>query len=149
MDFATKKSNGEIERARRSAKQLAQVQSPKTTVVNTEDAFVRSVRAYIETLGYRPISVIEGDAFGLDLAIENPATGLFALAIECDAPYHKLLQKAEAREIWRPSVLQRSIPVIHRITSVAWYQNRNQEQRLLKETIETVFNNQKTLEIAR
>jgi len=141
LNYATKKSNGEIEMARRSAKQLAQVQDSKKLLTDIEDAFVRSVRAYIEDLGYHPIPVSEGDAFGLDLAIENPTTGLFALAIECDAPYHKLLQKAEAREIWRPSVLSRSIPVIHRITSVSWYHNRNHEQTVLKQTIEHAYNN--------
>jgi len=76
------------------------------------------------------------DAFRLDFAIEHPTTGLFAIGIECDAPHHKLLAHARARDVWRAKVLQRAIPVIHRVSSVAWYHEGERERRRLREAVD-------------
>src|SRR5438105_4810130 len=64
-------------------------------------------------LKYDPVPSNDGDAFGLDFAIRDERTGLFGIGIECDAPRHELLRCARAREIWRPAVLARAIPVVH------------------------------------
>ncbi|MCU7858574.1 MAG: histidine kinase, partial [Candidatus Thiodiazotropha sp. (ex Lucinoma kastoroae)] len=135
LDYANKKSDGHIELARRSAKQLSQVPESRVNSANNIDPFVKSVQRTIEKLGYKPVSVNEGDAFGMDLAVEDPETGLFTLGIECDAPRHELLKKAAAREIWRKNVLQRSVPNIHRITCFNWYQNRAHEESTLSKVI--------------
>lgn len=99
------------------------------------DGFTASVAEYLAEMGVTADKVSDGSAFGLDFAVENPATGLYGLGIECDAPRHGILDSARAREIWRPSVLQRSIPVIHRISSQAWYHAREDEKRRLRETL--------------
>jgi hypothetical protein len=78
----------------------------------------------------------EGDAFGLDFAIADPETGLYAIGIECDAPRHPLLMRARAREIWRPSVLGRAIPKLHRVSSQAWYQEPEAEKARLRAAVE-------------
>ncbi len=135
LDYANKKSAGHIELARRNAKQLSQVSETKVITANDSDAFVKSIQDTIERFGYRPVSVNEGDAFAMDLAIEDPETGLFALGIECDAPRHELLKQAVAREIWRKNVLQRSVPNIHRISCFNWYQNRAYEEKALSKII--------------
>ncbi|MVV47531.1 DUF4011 domain-containing protein [Pseudomonas sp. PB120] len=100
------------------------------------DGFVRLVGEFIHSLGWQAAPANEGDAFGLDFAIENASTGLYAIGIECDAPCHVLLERARAREIWRPSVLQRAIPHIHRVSSKAWYHNGESERVRLREAIE-------------
>ncbi|MGH1484707.1 MAG: protein kinase domain-containing protein [Cellvibrionaceae bacterium] len=147
LHYANQKSEGHIDLARRSAKQLSQVSESRLSDVNNIDAFVKSVQRSIEKFGYKSVSVNEGDAFGLDLAIEDPETGLFALGIECDAPQHTLLKKATAREIWRKSVLQRSVSNIHRISCFNWYQNREHEEGALKQIIcETLNSNNSRLE---
>jgi len=92
-----------------------------------QDGLAQSVERSIREMGFSPVSVQHGDAFGLDFAIEDPRTGLFGIGIECDAPRHDLLQHARAREIWRPNVLGRAIRSVHRITSSAWYENRLEE----------------------
>jgi Superfamily I DNA and RNA helicases and helicase subunits len=81
----------------------------------------------------------EGDAFGIDFAIADPKTGLYAIGIECDAPRHALLRRARAREIWRPSVLRRAIPHLHRVSSQAWYHNGDEERARLKSAIEAAL----------
>ncbi|QJI29218.1 DUF4011 domain-containing protein [Pseudomonas sp. ADAK18] len=100
------------------------------------DGFTEAVAAYVQTLGWTAAPANEGDAFGLDFAIENPQTGLYALGIECDTPRHALLARARSREIWRPSVLRRAIPHIHRVSSQGWYQDVEGEKALLKAAIE-------------
>ncbi len=136
LDFATKKSEGHIELARRAAKLLSANKVGDHENSNANDAFVNSVKQVIVQFGFKVVSVNEGDAFDLDLAVENPETGLFSLGIECDAPYHHLLESAAAREIWRKNVLQRSVPKLHRISCFDWYHNRAEEERNLRNAIQ-------------
>lgn len=100
------------------------------------DGFATTVGDYIHSLGWEANSASEGDAFGLDFAIENPSTGLYAIGIECDSPRHALLNRARAREIWRPSVLHRAIPHLHRVSSYGWYHDGENERALLRAAIE-------------
>ncbi|HCL4140954.1 TPA: histidine kinase, partial [Pseudomonas aeruginosa] len=100
------------------------------------DGFSEIVGEYIRSLGWSAAPASEGDAFGLDFAIENPATGLYAIGIECDAPCHPLLERARAREIWRPSVLRRAIPYLHRVSSQGWYHDGDNERARLRAAIE-------------
>ena len=80
-----------------------------------------------------------GDAFGLDFAVEDPQTGLFGIGIECDAPRHELLGVARAREIWRPSVLGRAVPKLHRVPLYAWYHRGEEERARLRGAIHTAL----------
>ncbi|WP_370679619.1 AAA domain-containing protein [Comamonas sp. GB3 AK4-5] len=99
------------------------------------DGFRSAVGAYIRGLGHAATTTAEGDAFGLDYAIEHPQTGIFAIGIECDAPRHDLLEHARAREVWRRNVLQRAVPVIHRVSSQAWFQDGAAERERLRTAI--------------
>ena len=99
------------------------------------DGLDAAVAAEIRKLGWEPASVNEDGAFGLDFAIEDPRTGLYGIGIECDAPRHRLLETARAREMWRPSILRRSIPVIHRVSSHRWYHEPDVEQARLRDAV--------------
>lgn len=100
-----------------------------------DDAFYRSVGGFLSSLGHDLKVAADSDAFGLDYAIEHPQTGLFAIGIECDAPRHSLLQHARAREVWRPQVLQRSLPVLHRVSCHGWYHEPEQERTRLLDAV--------------
>lgn len=100
------------------------------------DGFEAAVAGEIRRLGWEPVRVTEHSAFGLDFAIEDPRTNLYGIGIECDAPRHPLLAAARAREMWRPSVLRRSIPVVHRVSSRGWLQTPREEQKRLAESVE-------------
>jgi hypothetical protein len=100
------------------------------------DGFQAAVAQFIETLGWRPVVVRDSSPFGLDFAIEDPRTGLYGIGIDCDAPLHRLLAHARAREMWRPSVLKRSIPYVHRVSSNRWYHEPQEEQQRLRTAIE-------------
>lgn len=51
-------------------------------------------------------------------------------------PCHPLLERARAREIWRPSVLRRAIPHLHRVSSQGWYHDGDNERARLRAAIE-------------
>jgi hypothetical protein len=137
MEYARTVSAGEFGTARTLLNRwaVANNEVPATTR-RTEDGFSEAVVEYVKSLGHIVKSTTENDAFGLDFAIEHPSTGLFAIGIECDAPRHPLLERARAREVWRPSVLRRAVPIIHRVSSQGWYQDGEQERSQLREALD-------------
>jgi hypothetical protein len=138
LDYALKIAAGELELARAATQRLCQ-RAPRRPFNGHDDGFVASVGAFIRQIGYSPIPSNEGDAFGLDFAIKDDRTGLFGIGIECDAPRHNLLRHARAREIWRPAVLSRAIPTIHRVGSQAWYHHPAQERERLRAAVENAL----------
>lgn len=103
------------------------------------DGLRTSVATYIESLGWSITSSAEDDAFGLDFAIEDPSTRMFAIGIECDAPRHDLLTTARAREVWRPSILRKAVGRIYRVSSHAWYHSPEPERERLRAAINTTM----------
>jgi hypothetical protein len=103
------------------------------------DGFASDVLDFLHSQGLNPVTAQEGDAFGMDFAIADPKTGLYTIGIECDAPRHELLRRARARDIWRPSVLKRAIPKLHRISSHAWYHDNIAEKARLEFAIESAI----------
>jgi hypothetical protein len=102
------------------------------------DGVAQSVLNYLRDLGVEPVAVNDGSAFGLDYEIVDPATGLYGLGIECDAPRHRILNRARAREIWRPNVLKRTIPAVHRVSSQAWLEDGAAERQKLNDAVQAV-----------
>lgn len=142
IDYAERLSAGDLESARASAARLGARASGQANDVDygtSESGFVASVGSYLAGLGYEANASRSGDAFQLDFAIKDPRTGLFGIGVDCDAPRHRLLAKARAREIWRPSILERQIPVVHRVTSQAWYHQPEEERGRLRMAIENAL----------
>ncbi len=136
FEYARCVSSGDLDSAGRLLSRLTNerpdhVRAASELRDGLEDAVAEEIRA----LGWTPSPVSEDGAFGLDFAIEDPRTGLYGIGIECDAPRDPLLAKARAREIWRRSVLGRSIPVIHRVSSHRWYNEPEVERARLKEAV--------------
>ncbi|MBI5263861.1 MAG: DUF4011 domain-containing protein [Bradyrhizobium sp.] len=104
-----------------------------------EDGFTRSVEDFLETQGWRPTRARDSGAFSLDFAIKSPRTGLYAIGVECDAPRHRLLEKARAREIWRPKVLSKAVPRVHRVSSYAWTHSGEAERSRLRSAVENAL----------
>lgn len=141
FEYARTISDGDLEAADALLRRLLPTDSASgfNTGADDIDGFADAVAKTIEEAGYVPTRVSESGAFGLDFAIEDPNTGLYALGIECDAPRNRLLDFARAREIWRPSVLKRSIPAIHRVSSAGWYADPAREKRLLQDALRQAF----------
>jgi hypothetical protein len=140
FDYAGKVSDGELTTAHRTMQRfVTDPTSREPETVASDEGLVNSVAAYIESRGFSPLRLGRHGAFGLDLAIEHPDTGLFAIGIECDAPQHPFLVKARYREVWRPALLKRAVPHIHRVTSRGWYQQSTQERQRLQKAIEAAL----------
>ncbi len=139
MEYARLVSSGEFD----AAKALLARVTPRRDSVRAasrgaaaDDAFYRAVGDYLNSLGHKIKVSEDADAFGLDYAIEHPQTGLFAIGIECDSPRHPLLEHARAREVWRPQVLEKSLPVLHRVSCHGWYHDGEQERVRLLDAIQ-------------
>ena len=138
MEYARLVSSGEFIAAKSLLSRIAPRREAARTASHaggSEDAFYRAVGDFLRSLGHQVKAAEDADAFGLDYAIEHPQTGLFAIGIECDAPRHPLLQHARAREVWRPQVLERSLPVLHRVSCHGWYHDGEQERNRLLNAI--------------
>jgi primosomal replication protein N'' len=138
MDYATKMSSGELGLARTATRRFGGSHA-KGSANGVEDGFIESVGDFIRNLGHEPTPSDDGDAFGLDFAIRDARTGLFGIGIECDGPRHELLRHARAREIWRPAVLARAIPKVHRVMSHSWYYRPDQERTQLRAAIQAAL----------
>ena len=139
LDYAQKLSAGELELVRGATERLSTETGSQRAKKRPPDGFATAVAGYIRKLGHEAVPRDDDDAFGLDFAIVDPRTGLFGIAIECDAPCHELLVRARAREIWRPGVLARAIPKVHRVSSHAWYHHPEQEQQRLRDAIQAAL----------
>jgi primosomal replication protein N'' len=140
LAYARALSSGHYDASRAILRQVrsgeAEASNPTSEL---HDGFANSVAAYIASLGLEPVSVNDGSAFGVDFALLHPRTGLYGLGIECEAPCHHDLRTARAREIWRRSVMHKSIPAVHRLTARAWYHEREREQTRLRAAIEAAM----------
>ncbi len=139
FEYARAMSAGELENGRTLLTRLAGGRRdgpPHLDNGDEPDGFQAAVAGFIEALGWHPEPVRDDGPFGLDFAIEDPRTGQYGIGIDCDAPRHRLLARARAREMWRPRVLQKSIPHVHRVSSARWYQDPEEEQQRLRTAIE-------------
>jgi primosomal replication protein N'' len=108
----------------------------RSTGGNERDGFSDAVEEFLCGQGWEPADANDGGAFGLDFAIENPRTGLYAIGIECDAPRHRILETARAREVWRPKVLRHALPHVHRVSSYGWLHGGDAERARLRSAVE-------------
>jgi primosomal replication protein N'' len=137
LAYADAVSRGEHDTAKMLLGQFGRKVGGRTrTAPLAGDGFLQSVARTIEDLGWRPVSAGDGSAFGIDLAIPHPVRSGFAIGIECDSADHPLLRRPFAREVWRASVMRRSIPAIHRISSRNWYHARTVEVARLRNAIQ-------------
>ncbi|WP_221262583.1 AAA domain-containing protein [Sphingomonas kyeonggiensis] len=136
FEYARALSEGDLDAASALLGRLTPEQRrPAGGARDVEDGLEQAVAAELRSLGWEPSPVRDDGAFGLDFAIEDPRTGLYGIGIECDAPRHRLLEGARAREMWRPSVLRRSIPVIHRVSSHRWFHEPERERERLRRAV--------------
>jgi primosomal replication protein N'' len=137
MDYAHAVSGGAAENSRALLDRLVADRAVERSAGKYErDGFSDSVEEFLREQGWEPALADDGGAFGLDFAIENPRTGLYAIGIECDAPRHRILETARAREVWRPEVLRHAVPHVHRVSSYAWMHTGDAERARLKTAVD-------------
>ncbi len=131
LHYAELVSEGHLDTARDQLRRFADMTEPTDDPVGDDSQFRAMIRDHIHTLGYQAVEPGSDGVFGLDLAVLDPSTGLYGLGIECDAPYHRLLSTARSRDIWRPAMIRKSIPQLHRVSVQRWYADpRGEADRL-------------------
>jgi primosomal replication protein N'' len=140
LDYAAKARNGAFGALRDTTARLigkAGSSSPGMSDSGVTDGLVQSVADYLRSIGHTPTPGDDArDAFRVDFAIVDKTTSLFGIGIECDMPNHLLLARARAREIWRPRVLGRAVPAVHRVSVNEWYQRPQHERDRLRGAVE-------------
>lgn len=138
FEYARALSAGELDTGRALLSRLPPKRQDSARNYNdvAYDGFQSAVAQFIRSLGWEPEKTQHEGPFEVDFKIVDSRTGLYGIGIDCDAPRHGLLAHARAREMWRPSVLARSIPVVHRVSSHRWYHDPQDEQERLRIAIE-------------
>ncbi|MBC3380388.1 DUF4011 domain-containing protein [Serratia fonticola] len=129
LEYARCLSTGEFAQGQALLMRMNRTESANRAPSEQRDGFVQSVVEYIRSQGWQIAESPQEGAFYFDCIIEDPLTGRYLLGIECDMPRHALLQRARARELWRPSVLRRVTASRHRISIRQWY-HQGAEERL-------------------
>lgn len=137
LAYATALSRGDHGTGTQYLKQVLKDAGSSSGPAHAElDGLSTSVASYVRSLGVEPTPANDGSAFGIDFAIRHPKRGTYGIGIECDGHLHPILSRARAREIWRRSVMRKSIPFIHRVSLRGWYHDRAGEQARLHTAIE-------------
>jgi primosomal replication protein N'' len=137
LEYARAMSSGEFDSGRALLSRLNGERAPQRASGRADhDGFCQAVEAFLRERGWDPVANEDGGAFSLDFAIADPRTGHYGIGIECDGPRHRILEAARAREVWRPEVLRRAIPHLHRVSSRAWLQAGDEERRKLQSAVE-------------
>jgi len=147
LEYARTVSDGTADASRALLERLVTERASERDAGTTErDGFSDAVEKFLRSEGWQPADANDGGAFGLDFAIENPRTGLYAIGVECDAPRHRLLESARAREVWRPRVLRHAVPHVHRVSSYGWLHAGNAERARLRSAVENALSSKGRLQ---
>ena len=137
LEYARTISDGDLDSGRALLSRMTSERAIDRDFGSGEfDGFARAVDNFLRGFRWIPVQAQDGGAFGLDFAIEDPRTGLYGIGIECDAPRHRILETARAREVWRPQVLRKAVPHVHRVSSYGWIHAGNEERTRLKAAVE-------------
>ncbi|WP_411751925.1 AAA domain-containing protein [Serratia sp. (in: enterobacteria)] len=135
LEYARCLSTGDFAQGQALLMRMNRTELASRAPTEQRDGFVQSVVEYIRSQGWLIAESPQDGAFYFDCIIEDPLTGCYLLGIECDMPRHALLQRARARELWRPSVLKRVTASRHRISIQQWYQHGEEERLRLTQAI--------------
>jgi primosomal replication protein N'' len=133
LHYATLVSDGQLKESRSLVERITANQTVSISSDRQLDGFQQSVAQFIRDLGH------DDPVLGVDFSIRDPRSGEFGMAIECDPPRHRLIRRAKAREIWRPSLLARIYPVIHQVSAIDWYRSPQKERERLRQQLVQTF----------
>jgi primosomal replication protein N'' len=143
LEYAHTVSDGAADSGRALLGRLVIKRLPERDAGTPErDGFNDAVEEFLRSQGWQPVDANDRSAFGLDFAIENPRNGPYVIGIECDAPRHRILESARAREVWRPRVLRRAVPHVHRVSSYGWLHAGDAERARLRSAVEIALSSE-------
>ncbi len=104
---------------------------------DTDSPFEDSVLDTVRSWGYSVQPQVGAAGYRIDLGVRHPAhPNVFAIGIECDGAMYHSSQAARDRDRLREQVLRGLGWNLHRIWGTAWYRNRKEEEKRLREAID-------------
>lgn len=139
--YARAMSIGDFELAKTYLSRVGGGAAYRFSEIAVQDDFQRIVAQEVAALGWAVAcpAESEGDVFTVEFLLKSPRTGRYFIGVECDTPRHPLLHGAQAREIWRPAVLHKVVPTVHRVSSRAWWIDSRREREKLKQAIDEAY----------
>ena len=105
--------------------------APDQAASRTEDAFARTVAAFLRDNGWTVDEQVGASGYRIDLAVRNRQTGDYLLAIECDGPAYAAQRTARDRDEIRASVLKSLGWHVTRLWSPDWALDRKRAENAL------------------
>lgn len=104
-----------------------------------DSEFEIEVHDYLVSKGFSVDSQVGCSGYRLDLALKQPESSDYVLAIECDGASYHSSRNARDRDRLRQEVLEGMGWKFHRIWSTDWFRNRiNEQERLLTAAINAI-----------
>ncbi len=94
---------------------------------------------FLRENGYEVDCQVGCSALKIDLALKNPDSGDYVLAIECDGRVYRSSRSTRDRDRLRQQVLERMGWKYYRIWSTDWFRNKDNEKRRLLEAVRQAF----------
>ncbi|MDC9598233.1 AAA domain-containing protein [Xenorhabdus anantnagensis] len=153
LTFARNLTTGQNEHNQALLNRMCRTDTGLSDNNRTNDGFVQSVvnfvqqfvqqpfiqQSFVQQQGWQIAKVQQAGVFYFDCIIEDKHSGRYIIGLECDMPYHPLLQQARAREIWRASVLKHVVPTRYRISVAEWFHQPDIAQQKLVAAITQAF----------
>lgn len=112
-----------------------------------DSEFELEVCEYLREKGFSVDTQVGCSSFKIDLALKQPNSSDYVLAIECDGATYHSSKTARDRDRLRQDILERMGWRFYRIWSTDWFRNKRLEQeRLLKAVKEAIDNVPKEIE---
>lgn len=111
--------------------------APEVTERGFDSPFEESVYELLDDIGIKTVPQVGVAGYFIDLAVVSENNSDYILAIECDGATYHSSRSARDRDRLKDEVLKKLGWHIHRIWSVDWYKNRDNEVSKLIEIIQT------------
>lgn len=107
------------------------------SALDVESPFEEEVVRAIRSWGYDVQPQVGTAGYRVDIGVRHPSKpGRFVLGVECDGWMYHSSRVARDRDRLRQEVLERLGWRIYRIWGTAWYRNRRQQEKRLREAID-------------
>jgi hypothetical protein len=104
--------------------------------VGEPQGFVEDICHFVETCGYKALAHYGPHGNAIDIAVQDPESNRFLLAILCEGGIQKAGGSTRHRDRLFPHSLQRFGWPVYRVWSLPWYTNPDAEKSALKVVIE-------------
>ena len=102
-------------------------------VIINESSFINDICEFLKEKGFETDINVGYSKFKVDIALKDPNTNSYVLAIQCDGSSYRKFNSARDRDRLHQSVLESMKWDFYRIWSTDWFTNHQRESKMLIE----------------